>query len=80
MSFGAATPPSGVPPTAQASVGEKAHTPQSVAVVPDDWLQYESLAVTPEAQREVYVAFLEAKLRNIDALVTEAEDARKARF
>jgi hypothetical protein len=51
-----------------------------VATVPDDFLQFEGLDVTPAAQREVYVYFLEAKLRMIDTLVTEAEDARKARL
>jgi len=51
-----------------------------VAAVPDDWLRYDGFEVTPEAQRAVYVTFLEAKLHNIDALVTEAEDARKARI
>jgi hypothetical protein len=51
-----------------------------VSVIPDDWLQYDGFEVAPEAQREVYVAFLDAKLRNIDALLNEAEDARKARI
>src|SRR4029453_2308502 len=35
MSLGAVSPPSGVPPTAHASSGELAHTPQRVAVVPE---------------------------------------------
>jgi hypothetical protein len=51
-----------------------------VALVPDDFLTYPGLDIEPELQREVYVTFLDAKLRNIDAHVTEAEDARKARL
>jgi hypothetical protein len=51
-----------------------------VATIPDDFLHFDGLDVSPADQREVYVRFLEAKLRNLDALVTEAEDARKARI
>jgi hypothetical protein len=51
-----------------------------VSVVPDDWLEEEGISDSPEAQREVYVKFLEAKLSGLDALVNEAEHVRKARF
>lgn len=51
-----------------------------VALVPDEWLEDASLAVTPAAQREVYATFLHTRLRNLDALVQEADDARKIRI
>lgn len=51
-----------------------------LALVPDEWLVNESVELSPAEQRERYVAFLDAKLSKIDALVNEAEDARKARL
>jgi hypothetical protein len=51
-----------------------------VALLPDDWLTNAGLELAPALQREVYVALLDAKFRNLDAHVNEAEDARKARL
>lgn len=51
-----------------------------VATVPDDWLTNPGLEVAPAQQREVYVALLDAKVRNLPAHVKEAEDARNARL
>ncbi len=51
-----------------------------VATVPDDWLTNPGLEIEPAQQREVYVALLDAKVRNLHAHVKEAEDARKARL
>lgn len=68
---------------AATEIKERIHTEilrEIVQVIPDDWLVDESHTETPQAQREVYVTMLDAKLRHIDALLNEAEDARKARF
>ena len=51
-----------------------------VGTVPDDWLTNPGLEVAPAQQREVYVALLDAKVRNLPAHVKEAKDARKARL
>lgn len=51
-----------------------------VEAVPDDWLDDAAVPAAPKAQREVYLAVLEARLNLLDSLVKEAEDARKARF
>lgn len=51
-----------------------------LALVPDEWLSQEGLDMGPAEQREVYVALLDAKLRKLDALVNEADHARKARL
>ncbi len=51
-----------------------------VATIPDDWLTNPGLELAPAQQREVYVALLDAKVRNLPAHVKEAEDARKARL
>ncbi|MEM7375146.1 MAG: HipA family kinase [Bacteroidota bacterium] len=47
-----------------------------VSVIPDEWLQEEGFDEQPEARRDVYVAFLSAKLANMDLLTKEAADAR----
>lgn len=49
-----------------------------VALIPDDFLQEETDDISPEEKRSVYVAFLCARLSNIDLLTQEANDARKA--
>lgn len=47
-----------------------------VSVIPDEWLEEEGFEDTPMQRREVYVAFLSAKLAIIDVLSKEAIDAR----
>ena len=47
-----------------------------VALIPDDWLEDESVELTPEEMRNAYKAFLVAKLNRIDSLVKEALDAK----
>ncbi|MBC8756268.1 aminotransferase class I and II [Kordia sp. YSTF-M3] len=47
-----------------------------VNTIPEDWLQHESDALTPDEMRAAYIKYLLAKLAMIDSLVKEAEDAR----
>lgn len=48
-----------------------------VNLIPDEWLEDESIADTPEQRREVYAKFLETRVAISDLLVKEAQNARK---
>ncbi|GAA4291369.1 HipA family kinase [Aestuariibaculum suncheonense] len=47
-----------------------------IALIPEDWLLDEAEAMHPEAMRQAYMEYFQAKLAMIDKLVKEAEDAR----
>lgn len=47
-----------------------------VSVIPDDWLQEDSMVITPDEKKVAYVEFLDSKLDMIDLLVKEARDAK----
>lgn len=47
-----------------------------IALIPEDWLEYESEVMTPNEIRVAYIQFLQAKIAMLDVLVKEAEDAR----
>ncbi|HXU26868.1 MAG TPA: HipA family kinase [Bacteroidia bacterium] len=49
-----------------------------VALIPDEWLHWESMDETPEALREVYAQFLLIRLNNSETFINEAQNARKA--
>ncbi len=49
-----------------------------VSVIPDDFLEEEGMTLSPEAKREVYVRFLQARFSLLDSLTQEASDARQA--
>ncbi|MCD8183096.1 MAG: aminotransferase class I and II [Bacteroides sp.] len=48
-----------------------------VALLPDDWLQWNDTSETPEEIREVYTRFLTERLAHSETFVKEAQDARK---
>jgi len=47
-----------------------------ISLIPEDWLESESDAFSPNDMRAAYISYLKAKLAMIDQLVKEAEDAR----
>ncbi len=47
-----------------------------VSLIPEEWLEAESMPLTTQAMRDAYVEFLRSKLNMIDVLVKEAEDAK----
>ena len=49
-----------------------------VALLPDEWLQWEGNEQTPQEIREVYVQFLLLRLNNSDIFIKQAKDAREA--
>jgi len=49
-----------------------------VALIPDEWLQWEGHEETPEQLRDVYLRFLTIRLNNSETFITEAQNARKA--
>jgi hypothetical protein len=49
-----------------------------VALLPDDWLQWEEMEDSPEHIREVYVKFLTTRLANSDIFLNQAKNARQA--
>ncbi len=49
-----------------------------VALIPDEWLVYDSPFETPEAHRQAYVQFLETRVAHSEIFVNEAQHARKA--
>ncbi|MES2484621.1 MAG: HipA family kinase [Bacteroidota bacterium] len=57
-------------------------TPQKikdiVALLPDEWLQWEGLDQSPEEVRNVYVHFFITRLENSQIFVTQAQNARQA--
>lgn len=48
-----------------------------VALIPEEWLQWEDTEENPEAIREVYFRFLSTRLENAEIFIKEAQDARK---
>lgn len=54
---------------------EKLH--RIVALIPDEWLQWEDTDLTPDAIREIYNRFLNMRLYHTDIFVKQAQDARK---
>jgi len=49
-----------------------------VALLPNEWLQWEGVEQTPEAVKEVYVQFLLLRLKNSDIFIKQAHHAREA--
>jgi hypothetical protein len=49
-----------------------------VAMIPDEWLQWEDTTETPEKLREIYYQFLITRLQHTDYFTNEAQNARKA--
>jgi len=49
---------------------------RSDSLIPEEWLIDEGASMSPSEMRNAYVAFLNSKLENIDALVKEAADAK----
>ncbi|KIC00743.1 HipA family kinase [Flavobacterium sp. JRM] len=47
-----------------------------VALIPDEWLNWEDTDETPEALRNVYLQFLQTRLNHSEIFVKEAENAR----
>jgi len=47
-----------------------------ISNIPEDWLSDESTSLGPAEMKAAYLAFISAKLTNIDLLVKEAADAR----
>lgn len=49
---------------------------QIVALIPDEWLNWEDTDETPEGLRNVYLQFLQTRLNHSEIFVKEAENAR----
>ena len=49
-----------------------------VALLPDEWLQWEGAELTPDQIREVYLKFLTVRLQNSDIFIKQAQHARQA--
>ncbi|WP_339632807.1 HipA family kinase [Bizionia echini] len=47
-----------------------------ISLIPEDWLESDEDAFSPNDMRTAYTTYLQAKLAMIDQLVKEAEDAR----
>lgn len=47
-----------------------------VSKIPEDWLENEGEVLKPNEMRNAYITFLNAKLKMLNSLVKEAEDAR----
>lgn len=48
-----------------------------IKLIPDDWLQWENGAITPEEIRSVYSRFLSIRLQSAELFLKQAQDARK---
>lgn len=48
-----------------------------VALIPDEWLQWEGIGMTPDEIREVYARFLTERLASSHIFLKQALDARK---
>lgn len=48
-----------------------------VALIPDEWLQWEEAEATPEELRNVYLQFLLIRLENSEIFINEAQNARE---
>jgi hypothetical protein len=53
------------------------HIREIVALIPDEWLGFDSPFQTFEEQREAYIFFLETRLKNSHLFVKEAQHARE---
>jgi hypothetical protein len=51
-----------------------------VRMIPDEWLEWESVTATPDQLRAVYIAFLCRRLDYSPHFIKEAQDAAKARL
>ena len=49
-----------------------------VNAVPDDWLNWTEGQETPQDLRDVYIQFLEERIKHSEIFVNEAQNARKA--
>jgi hypothetical protein len=49
-----------------------------VGLLPDDWLQWEELDMSPQRIREVYLQFLLTRLNNSSTFINQAQHARQA--
>lgn len=49
-----------------------------VALMPNDWLQWEELDLSPQQIKDTYTQFLLTRLNNSQLFVNHAQDARKA--
>lgn len=47
-----------------------------VSVIPEEWLEDDSYAISTAGMREAYIKFIMTRFNKIDSLVKEAEDAR----
>jgi len=47
-----------------------------VNTIPEEWLQWEDTDETPEALRNVYLQFLQTRLKNSEIFVNQAQNAR----
>lgn len=45
--------------------------------IPEDWLQWDDQAITPEEIKAVYFQFLSMRLQNAEIFLKQAQDARK---
>lgn len=45
--------------------------------IPEDWLQWDDQAITPEEIKTVYFQFLSMRLQNAEIFLKQAQDARK---
>jgi hypothetical protein len=48
-----------------------------VNYIPDEWLQWEDVSLTPNEIREVYFQFLNQRLQHANLFLNQAQDARK---
>ena len=48
-----------------------------VNAVPDDWLNWTEGQETPQDLRDVYIQFLEERIKHSELFVNEAQNARK---
>jgi HipA-like protein len=48
-----------------------------VNLIPEDWLQWENGAITPEEIKTIYFQFLTIRLANADIFLKQIQDARK---
>lgn len=51
-----------------------------LAIIPDEWLEEESDALTPAEKRNAYLEYLLTRMSNVYLFTKEAEDARSTRF
>jgi hypothetical protein len=49
-----------------------------VALIPAEWLNVDGATQSEQQQREIYIGFLESRLKNSDIFVNEAQHAREA--